>query len=73
LIALAREEIVRSGLVKGGRRMGRGFVFRIPRCYPVYRQGYQSPLGVIRNYLGAIEGLHVIGRYGAFKYDNQDH
>jgi len=30
-------------------------------------------LRLIRDYLQGIEGLQVIGRYGAFKYNNQDH
>ena len=27
----------------------------------------------MEDYLSGIENLHVIGRYGAFKYNNQDH
>jgi hypothetical protein len=48
-------------------------VYRIPRCYPVYRYGYKDLLRPIGEYLSGIEGLQVIGRYGAFKYNNQDH
>jgi len=73
LIAQAQEEIVKSGVVKDSKTLGRSFVFRIPRCYPVYRRGYQAHLRVIKDYLSAISGLQVIGRYGSFKYNNQDH
>jgi len=73
LIAQAREELVRSGLVSSAEKLGRGSVFRVPRAYPVYRRGYQQHLKVIREYLATIEGLDVIGRYGSFKYNNQDH
>jgi len=73
LIAQAREEIVKSGLVKDSKKLGRGFVFRIPRCYPVYHRGYQAHLRVIKDYLSGIAGVQVIGRYGSFKYNNQDH
>ena len=27
----------------------------------------------MEEYLSSVEGLHVIGRYGAYKYNNQDH
>jgi protoporphyrinogen oxidase len=48
-------------------------VRRLRRCYPVYRRGYREHVDVIRTYLEGISGLHAIGRYGAFKYNNQDH
>jgi protoporphyrinogen oxidase len=73
LIAQAREELIRSGLVDNPKKLGRGYVLRVPRAYPVYRRDYQQHLKVIRDYLATIEGLDVIGRYGSFKYNNQDH
>ncbi|MCF8225596.1 MAG: FAD-dependent oxidoreductase [Bacteroidales bacterium] len=48
-------------------------VFRIPRCYPVYFKGYQDKIKHVRDHLKTIRNLHVIGRYGAYKYNNQDH
>ena len=48
-------------------------VIRIPRSYPVYRIGYRQHVDVVSNFLGKIHGLSVIGRYGSFKYNNQDH
>lgn len=48
-------------------------VIRIPRSYPVYRIGYRQHVDVVSNFLGNIHGLSVIGRYGSFKYNNQDH
>ena len=73
IIALAREEIIKAGLVSRANKLGRSFIFRIPRCYPVYRRGYQEHVGVIKEHLQTISGLQVIGRYGSFKYNNQDH
>ena len=73
LIAQARDEIVKSGLVSDARKLGRSFVFKIPKCYPVYRRGYREHLRLIKDYLSTISGLQVIGRYGSFKYNNQDH
>jgi protoporphyrinogen oxidase len=72
LIALAKEELKKTGLV-GNSEISEGFVYKIPRCYPVYARGYKDKLKPIENYLTGISNLHVIGRYGAFKYNNQDH
>jgi protoporphyrinogen oxidase len=72
LIRLGKEELKKTGLVND-MEISEGFVFKIPKCYPVYGRGYKEPLKVVESYLGSFEGLSVIGRYGAFKYNNQDH
>jgi len=72
LIDLAKIEIVKTGLVKAGQIMD-GKVIRVPRCYPVYKRGYKKPLGIIQKFIDGFSHLQVIGRYGAFKYNNQDH
>lgn len=72
LISLAKNEMAQTGLVKSENILD-GYVFKIPKCYPVYQRGYKAPLKIVEDYLSSIEGLSVIGRYGAFKYNNQDH
>lgn len=72
LIDLAKAEIIKTGLI-GQHAILKGKVVRIPRCYPVYRKGYKTILQPIEQYLSGIENLSIIGRYGAFKYNNQDH
>lgn len=72
LIARARDELVKTGLAGAGT-VSDGAVIRVPRCYPVYERGYQEPLQVVTDWLDGVEGLTAIGRYGAFKYNNQDH
>ena len=72
LIALAADEISRTGLVRR-ETVIEGHVERLHRCYPVYSVGYRQPLKIIESYLSTISGLWAIGRYGAFKYNNQDH
>lgn len=72
IIDLARREMEKTGLIKGAPVVA-GKVYRIPRCYPVYQRGYKKNLAPVESYLGTIRGLTVIGRYGAFKYNNQDH
>ncbi len=71
-IALGTEEIVKTGLIGSGKVLN-GTVVRIPRCYPVYFKGYKEKLKPIEEYLDTIKNLQVIGRYGAYKYNNQDH
>lgn len=72
LVEKAKDELRRTGLV-GSAPITDGSVFRVPRCYPVYERGYRERLKPVEEHLGRIENLHVIGRYGAFKYNNQDH
>ncbi|HML94767.1 MAG TPA: FAD-dependent oxidoreductase [Thermodesulfobacteriota bacterium] len=72
LVGLAKEEVSRAGLVKADVA-SEGYVHRISKCYPVYGAGYKRLLKPVEDYLGKIEGLTVIGRYGSFKYNNQDH
>lgn len=72
LIDLAKADLQKTGLA-GNAPVTEGFVYRIKRCYPVYKKGYKEKLAIIEGYLSHFAGLHVIGRYGAFKYNNQDH
>ncbi len=72
LIALGKEELRKTGLI-GNAEISAGKIYKIPRCYPVYSTGYKEVLKPIEQYLSSIKNLHVIGRYGAFKYNNQDH
>jgi protoporphyrinogen oxidase len=72
LIDLGKREISEVGLARS-EDVSDGYVLRINRCYPVYSKGYKKQLKLIEEYLDEIKGLTVIGRYGAFKYNNQDH
>ena len=72
LIGLGRKEIANAGLASEGD-VTDGYVHRIKRCYPVYVSGYKKTLKLIQDYLDSFRGLTVIGRYGSFKYNNQDH
>lgn len=72
LTALAATEIVRAGLVEATAVVD-GKVVRVPRSYPVYQAGYRDHLKPVERFLAVQPGLSVIGRYGAFKYNNQDH
>ncbi len=72
LIELAKQEIKITGLTKDAEILD-GHVYRIPRCYPVYSTGYKEQLKPVEDYLKTLINVIPIGRYGSFKYNNQDH
>ena len=70
---LATKEIHLLKLVPPQTKILNTHILRVPKCYPVYETGYQVNLKKVENYLDTVEHLLPIGRYGAFKYNNQDH
>jgi protoporphyrinogen oxidase len=73
LIALGGKELEQVGL--GARTdVVDGCVIRQPKAYPVYDDGHQQHVGIIRQALAAhCRNLHLVGRNGMHKYNNQDH
>lgn len=72
LIATATAELNSIGILRGAK-VTAGHVVRIARSYPVYRRGYRAHVDRLAEYLRRFQNLSVIGRYGSFKYNNQDH
>ena len=73
LTRLARREMSRIGLLNEAAVVD-SVVVRQPKAYPVYDFEYSKHLDVIRAELRAsYPRLHVIGRNGMHKYNNQDH
>ncbi len=72
LIRRGATEMTTTGLLAGAP-VTAGHVVRLRRCYPVYARGYKRHVRRITQYLDTVRGLTAIGRYGAFKYNNQDH
>ncbi len=72
LIELGRREIDAIGLVKVSEVID-GCVVRMPKAYPVYDDVYQNHLAEIRDWLKNLTNLHLAGRNGMHKYNNQDH
>lgn len=70
---LASNEIRTLNLFPADVVITNSHTLRIPKCYPVYETGYQKHLKVVESYLNDIKNLIPVGRYGAFKYNNQDH
>ncbi len=73
LIALARQEIGRIGLMDPAH-IRDACVVRQKKAYPVYDESYAEHLAMIRKELALrYPGLHLVGRNGMHKYNNQDH
>lgn len=76
IIELAKGELLQTGLLGKAAKpemVQDGFVYRVHKSYPVYLSGYKDLLKPIENFFRTIPNLHFVGRYGAFKYNNQDH
>jgi len=71
LYHLAVRELEEIGFKKG--EILAYHIEKLPKCYPVYRKGYKGTIKIIKEHLKTVPGLSVIGRYGSFKYNNQDH
>jgi protoporphyrinogen oxidase len=73
LIALAKREIGQIGLIRSEDVVD-ACVVRQPKAYPVYDEDYKAHVATIRRDLEhAYPSLHLVGRNGMHKYNNQDH
>lgn len=73
LIALAKKELAKVGLAKEEDVID-GCVVRQPKAYPVYDDDYSKHVDTIRKELAErYPNLHLVGRNGMHKYNNQDH
>jgi protoporphyrinogen oxidase len=73
LIELARRELVQIGLAKESDFVD-GCVVRQKKAYPVYDDDYARHVATIRQELETrYPNLHLVGRNGMHKYNNQDH
>ena len=73
LIALATRELAQLGLVSAEQVFG-GAVVRQEKAYPVYDEDYAKHVAAMRSELEAAHlSLHLVGRNGMHRYNNQDH
>ena len=73
LIALAKDEIARIGLIQAADVVD-ACVVRQSKAYPVYDDHYRDNVAMIRLDLAtSYPTLHLVGRNGMHKYNNQDH
>ncbi len=73
LIELATRELGQLGICSPAE-VFEGVVVRQQKAYPVYDDEYQANVAVVREYLASeMPNLHLAGRNGMHKYNNQDH
>jgi protoporphyrinogen oxidase len=73
LVALATKELATLGLADPATVVG-GRVVRQEKAYPVYDDAYRTNVEEMRGELEArYPTLHMVGRNGMHRYNNQDH
>ena len=73
LVSLATDEMEILGLVDR-RKVKSGAVVRQEKAYPVYDEDYAANVDAMRRELEAKHPtLHLVGRNGMHRYNNQDH
>ncbi|MCL4672815.1 MAG: NAD(P)/FAD-dependent oxidoreductase [Sphingomonadaceae bacterium] len=73
LVELAKSEMAILGLVDPARVRG-GAVVRQEKAYPVYDEDYAANVAAMRHELeDKHPSLHLVGRNGMHRYNNQDH
>ncbi|QCI94044.1 NAD(P)/FAD-dependent oxidoreductase [Novosphingobium sp. EMRT-2] len=73
LVELATKEMAILGLVRPEQVIG-GVVVRQEKAYPVYDDEYAANVAAMRAELeAAYPTLHLVGRNGMHRYNNQDH
>jgi len=74
LIAQGVRELQYLGLISDASLVEQGFVFRMPKAYPYYDSSYKANVAEISSHLAKeIPNVHLVGRNGMHKYNNQDH
>lgn len=73
LIELAKSELAKVGLGNPGEVID-GCVVRQPKAYPVYDDDYAMHVATVRDEIESrFPTMHLVGRNGMHKYNNQDH
>jgi len=73
LVAMATRELSAIGIAQPDEIVD-GCVVRQKKAYPVYDEGYRERVDLIRAELAdRYPTLHLVGRNGMHKYNNQDH
>jgi protoporphyrinogen oxidase len=68
---VAADEIARIGLASRDA-VRDATVIRVPKTYPAYFGSYDR-FNVLRDFTDRFENLHLVGRNGMHRYNNQDH
>ncbi len=72
LVEKIKENLKQIGFLNEDTAVESIFIERVPNAYPVYELGYRDKLNLIQKNLLKFKNLKVIGRTGAFLYNNMD-
>jgi protoporphyrinogen oxidase len=73
IIARCVDDLVdKLGFIKGSDVLD-AFAIRARHAYPVYDLDYKQNIETVKEYLRGLPGLEIVGRGGAFQYNNADH
>ena len=73
LVALGKNELASLNIVNV-ETITEGYVFRMPKAYPMYNSDYQTNVSTIREWLNEnLTNVYPVGRNGMHRYNNQDH
>ncbi|UCD34588.1 MAG: NAD(P)/FAD-dependent oxidoreductase [Nitrospiraceae bacterium] len=72
LIELGKKEVGMIGLLDPAD-VADGCVVRMPKAYPAYDSQYRMMLDILKKFLDGFGNLHLVGRNGLHRYNNQDH
>ncbi len=70
---ICSNDLISCGFLNSDSEIIEYKVVRVPKCYPIYVGDYKSELSKIQSFIDGFDNLQLIGRYGSFKYNNQDH
>ena len=71
LVDLAAGELATIGVADRADLLD-GCALRMAKAYPTYAGSYDR-LGLVRDWVGTIPNLFLLGRNGQHRYNNQDH
>lgn len=73
LVPQVLSDLVRLKLVGSASHFGRVHVERVRDTYPIYDLGYKESFAAASRMVKPIENLKLLGRTGAYWYNNSDH
>ena len=73
LTAAIEAQLFSTGVLRTGDGLSAPHIEHIRDTYPVYRLDYQEEMVRVRQGLGSIRNLRLLGRSGTYWYNNMDH
>lgn len=73
LLEIAKKDLKICNFISNDKDIIGFHSLKVPKCYPIYFGDYKMHLDQMIAFFNGFENLQLIGRYGAFKYNNQDH